>query len=188
MPMTYRQARLDPRPVLVIPGAVIALSTFLALSLRGLTSDAMAMPLVVALFTWMALLAVGPLGPLARLWFPPVLVTIDTDELRWAEEGGTVRVAWASIGGVAMRETGWRYGSACSVFDRSGAEIGRLPFKVKRLRRLGLVNPFGDGRTIQDLILEARPDVFDRLDGGDERKVVANLKAQANAVRDGRLE
>jgi hypothetical protein len=64
----------------------------------------------------------------------------DGHGVTWSIDHGTTTAAWAEIGGVAFRDDGTRLGAACSIYDRSGNELGRLPLWVKQIR----------GRPLQD--------------------------------------
>jgi hypothetical protein len=112
------------------------------------------------LFGWLALYIIGPVGPLSRLWRMAGTVRLDERGIGWAVDGKSGSAQWSEI---AFVDGTTVYGmtSGALLRDSQGRSIAELPADVKRVgpRRRRF---FVERRSLFDLILEARPDRYER--------------------------
>lgn len=102
------------------------------------------------------LIVVGPRGRLAAFWFPPGRLAIERDWLGWDLDGRSGRVAWTDVRSIRGQVTRWTHPHP-RIKDRHGRTVGHVPAKV--------VGPDQVVHWTLDLVLEARPDLFERVVG-----------------------
>ncbi len=107
-------------------------------------------PLVV----WMGVYLVGPRGPFTRLWYPPARMNVDRDGIEWNVDGQTGRVTWSDVREVGDRMSS-REATNCSIKNLDGRTLARVPARV--------VGPSGVRQSLVNLVIEARPDLFERV-------------------------
>jgi hypothetical protein len=131
------------------------------------------LPGKIALFgplvAYVLALVAGDRGPLAIFYRPRVTIRVDHARLSWSKGGSKGSLAWEDIGSIEASNA-WTQAETAAVVDLAAHVVTRLP--------LGLVGTGGGHqRSLLDLAVETRPDLFARRRGLVTRAMVTRIDA-----------